>query len=110
MMKAGLIEEMMSDAIDSAIGGEDEEEETEEEVQKVLDEIALATASALPSAQVRAVRVRTWDLAPGQGNRGPAVPAGRLGRRKQTGMQRWLERRGQGTCSGVCKPSQSGPP
>lgn len=51
MMKAGLIEEMMSDAIDSAIGGEDEEEETEEEVQKVLDEIALATASALPSAQ-----------------------------------------------------------
>jgi hypothetical protein len=35
MMKAGLIEEMMSEAIDSAVGGEDEEEETEEEIQKV---------------------------------------------------------------------------
>lgn len=53
MMKAGLIEEMISDAIDSAVGGENEEEETEEEVQKVLDEIALDMTANLPAAQVR---------------------------------------------------------
>ncbi len=69
MMKAGLIEEMMSDAIDSAIGGEDEEEETEEEVQKVLDEIALATASALPSAQVRVVWYAYGAWLPGRTTR-----------------------------------------
>ena len=35
MAKAGLIEEMMNDAIDSAIDTEDIEEETDAEVEKV---------------------------------------------------------------------------
>lgn len=53
MMKAGLIDEMMSEAIDDAIGAEDEEEETEAEVQRVLNEIAGETLASLPAAQVR---------------------------------------------------------
>mmetsp|Transcript_23 Transcript_23/g.43 ORF Transcript_23/g.43 Transcript_23/m.43 type:complete len:214 (-) Transcript_23:765-1406(-) len=51
MMKAGIIEEMMSDTLDSALDTEDMEEETEEQVNKVLAEIAGETAAALPSAQ-----------------------------------------------------------
>jgi charged multivesicular body protein 3 len=35
MMKAGLIDEMMNDAIDSALDGEDIEEETEEQLNQV---------------------------------------------------------------------------
>jgi hypothetical protein len=35
MAKAGLIEEMMNDAIDSALDNESIEEETEEEIEKV---------------------------------------------------------------------------
>jgi hypothetical protein len=35
MAKAGLIEEMMNDAIDSTLGNESIEEETEEEIEKV---------------------------------------------------------------------------
>ncbi len=35
MMKAGVIDEMMSDAIDSAVDGEDVEEETDAEVDRV---------------------------------------------------------------------------
>lgn len=35
MMKAGVIDEMMSDAIDDAVDGEDVEDETDAEVDKV---------------------------------------------------------------------------
>ena len=35
MMKAGIIDEMMSDAIDGAVDSEDMEAETEEEVDRV---------------------------------------------------------------------------
>jgi charged multivesicular body protein 3 len=35
MAKAGLIEEMMNDAIDSALDNESIEEETDEEIEKV---------------------------------------------------------------------------
>ncbi len=35
MMKAGVIDEMMSDAIDDAVDGDDVEDETDAEVDKV---------------------------------------------------------------------------
>ncbi|XP_012456871.1 vacuolar protein sorting-associated protein 24 homolog 1 isoform X2 [Gossypium raimondii] len=57
MIKAGVIEEMVNDALDSALDSEDIEVETEEEVDKVLSEIAGETAAELPEA-VRKERVR----------------------------------------------------
>lgn len=55
MAKAGLIEEMMNDALDSALDGENIEEETEEEIEKVLLEVAGETLAALPAAKARPV-------------------------------------------------------
>uniref|UniRef100_J3LJ43 Uncharacterized protein n=1 Tax=Oryza brachyantha TaxID=4533 RepID=J3LJ43_ORYBR len=48
MTKAGVMEEMVNDAVDSALDNEDIEEEIEEEVDKVLSAIAGETASELP--------------------------------------------------------------
>lgn len=53
MQRAGLIDEMMSDAMDSAMGMEDEEEETDAEVQRVLDEVAGEALAAMPRARAR---------------------------------------------------------
>lgn len=53
MAKAGLIEEMMNDAIDSTLDNESIEEETEEEIEKVLLEVAGETLAALPAAKAR---------------------------------------------------------
>uniref|UniRef100_A0A7S0RQB4 Charged multivesicular body protein 3 n=1 Tax=Chlamydomonas leiostraca TaxID=1034604 RepID=A0A7S0RQB4_9CHLO len=50
MMRAGLIDEMMSDTLDSAMDTEDMEEETEEEISKVLDSIIGDTVKAMPAA------------------------------------------------------------
>lgn len=50
MIKAGVIEEMVTDSLDSVLDSEDIEEETEEEVEKVLTEIAGETAAQLPEA------------------------------------------------------------
>ncbi|KAK6138114.1 hypothetical protein DH2020_028154 [Rehmannia glutinosa] len=50
MTKAGVIEEMMNDAVDNALDSEDIEEETEEEIEKVLTAIAGETAAQLPEA------------------------------------------------------------
>nr|GLL43133.1 vacuolar protein sorting-associated protein 24 homolog 1-like isoform X2 [Ipomoea trifida] len=50
MTKAGVIEEMMNDAVDNALDSEDIEEETEEEIDKVLTAIAGETAAELPEA------------------------------------------------------------
>lgn len=50
MARAGLIDEVMNDAIDSALGDEDLEEETDAEVQKVLQEVAGDVIAALPAA------------------------------------------------------------
>jgi hypothetical protein len=50
MMKAGLIDEMMNEAIDGALDTEDMEEETEEQIEQVLAEIAGDMMAALPSA------------------------------------------------------------
>jgi charged multivesicular body protein 3 len=44
------MEEMMTDAVDSALDSEDMEDEIEEEVDKVLASIAGETASQLPDA------------------------------------------------------------
>ncbi|XP_057951080.1 vacuolar protein sorting-associated protein 24 homolog 1-like [Malania oleifera] len=54
-LKAGVIEEIVSDAI--ALDAEDIEEEIEEEVDKVLTAIAGETAAELPEA-VRRERVK----------------------------------------------------
>lgn len=72
MAKAGLIEEMMNDALDSALDTEDMEEETEGEIEKVLMEVAGETLAALPAAKARPVSVeqgvqsqpfaRAWQL------------------------------------------------
>ena len=53
MAKAGLIDEMMDDAVGSAVDGEDIEEEMEDQINQVLDEIAGDTLAALPQAKVR---------------------------------------------------------
>jgi len=55
MQKAGLIEEMTSEALDSAMGGEDLEEETDEAVDAVLREVAGEVLAALPAAKARPV-------------------------------------------------------
>ncbi|XP_038979604.1 vacuolar protein sorting-associated protein 24 homolog 1-like [Phoenix dactylifera] len=57
MTKAGVIEEMVNDSVDSALDSEDIVEETEEEVDKVLAAIAGETASQLPDA-VRRERIK----------------------------------------------------
>ncbi|OWM70230.1 vacuolar protein sorting-associated protein 24 homolog 1-like [Punica granatum] len=57
MTKAGVIEEFVNDAVDTALDSEDIEEETEEEVDKVLTEIAGETAAQLPEA-VRNEKIR----------------------------------------------------
>lgn len=53
MAKAGLIDEMMNDALDSALDNEDIEEETDAEVEKVLLEVAGETMAQLPAAKAR---------------------------------------------------------
>ena len=57
MMKAGLIEEMMNDALDGVLDTEDMEEESEAQVEQVLAELALDTRAALPQAKVGGVCV-----------------------------------------------------
>ncbi|PSC71154.1 vacuolar sorting-associated 24-like protein 1-like [Micractinium conductrix] len=59
MMKAGIIDEMMTDAMESAFGDDELEEETEEEVDKILLEVAgetLSQMAAAPRQQKQAVR------------------------------------------------------
>ncbi|XP_031286826.1 vacuolar protein sorting-associated protein 24 homolog 1 isoform X2 [Pistacia vera] len=50
MTKAGVIEEFVNDAVDSALDFDDIEEEIEEEVDQVLTAIAGETAAQLPEA------------------------------------------------------------
>ncbi|KAI4372689.1 hypothetical protein MLD38_010889 [Melastoma candidum] len=57
MTKAGVIEEFVNDAVDTALDSEDMEEEIEEEVDKVLTAIAGETAAELPEA-VRKEKVK----------------------------------------------------
>ncbi len=62
MMKAGLIEEMVGEALDSALDTEDQEEETEEQIDQILAEIAGETRAALPSAKVGCVGWKTFRV------------------------------------------------
>lgn len=78
MMKAGLIDEMMNDALDSALDTEDMEEETEEQIEQVLAEIAGETAAALPNAKVRTHLQRGPHLYGGRRVRGQVIRAADL--------------------------------
>ncbi|KAK1571050.1 hypothetical protein Q3G72_011173 [Acer saccharum] len=57
MTKAGVIEEMVNDSLDTALDSDDIEEEIEEEVDRVLTELAGEAAAQLPEA-VRKERAR----------------------------------------------------
>ncbi|KAI3438053.1 hypothetical protein D9Q98_000496 [Chlorella vulgaris] len=50
MAKAGIIEEMMSDAMEGVMDGEDMEEETDEQIDKILLEVAGETLSQMAAA------------------------------------------------------------
>ena len=54
MMKAGLLEEMVDDAM-GALDGDDDEEAADEEVQKVFEEFALDATKDMKSAGTKAV-------------------------------------------------------
>lgn len=56
MMKAGVITEMVDDALSSALDSEDLESETELQVDQVLAELAVETAVAMPAAGSKARR------------------------------------------------------
>ena len=52
MFKAGVIDDMVSDAMDSSL--EDVEEETEEEVQRLLVELAVDSVKSMPAPVAKA--------------------------------------------------------
>jgi len=62
MEKAGLIDEMVGDAIDSTMDNEDMEEEMEEQINQVLDEIAGDTLASMPNARVSSSRLEIWPF------------------------------------------------
>ncbi|XP_055327984.1 charged multivesicular body protein 2a-like [Paramacrobiotus metropolitanus] len=65
-------EEMMNDAMDDAIGADDDEEETDQIVNKVLDELGLQIAD-----QVGGLPIAQGSVAPGAAKKLPsAQPAG----------------------------------
>jgi charged multivesicular body protein 3 len=53
MARAGLIDEVVHDALDSALGGEEVEEEADAEVERVLEEVAAGAVAAAPAAPRR---------------------------------------------------------
>eukprot|EP00882_Tetradesmus_deserticola_P016923 GHRQ01018103.1.p1 GENE.GHRQ01018103.1~~GHRQ01018103.1.p1 ORF type:complete len:159 (+),score=84.93 GHRQ01018103.1:253-729(+) len=57
MARAGLIEEMMNDSLDSALDNDSIEDEADEEIEKVLLEVAGETMAALPAAKARPAAV-----------------------------------------------------
>ena len=56
MTKAGLIEEMTSEALDGALGADELEEEADAAVEAVLAEVAGNVIASLPAAKARPVR------------------------------------------------------
>ncbi|KAJ8513754.1 hypothetical protein OPV22_004188 [Ensete ventricosum] len=68
MTKAGVMEEMVNDAVDTALDSEDIEEEIEEEVDKVLAAIAGETVSQLPDA-VRKEKIKQPSVSTAVGER-----------------------------------------
>ncbi|RRT50188.1 hypothetical protein B296_00051903, partial [Ensete ventricosum] len=65
---AGVMEEMVNDAVDTALDSEDIEEEIEEEVDKVLAAIAGETVSQLPDA-VRKEKIKQPSVSTAVGER-----------------------------------------
>ncbi|MCO5601218.1 hypothetical protein L7F22_055337 [Adiantum nelumboides] len=59
MTKAGVMEEFVSESLDSALDTDDIEDEIEEEVDKVLSEVAGETASQLPAARKEKIQATT---------------------------------------------------
>ena len=75
MAKAGMIDEMVGDAIDSAVAEEGEDEAAEAEVDKVLTEIAGAdleslAAAAAPRAKQKVVAAQEESAAEGEEGEG----------------------------------------
>jgi charged multivesicular body protein 3 len=59
----GIIDEMMNEAVDSAMSNDDLEEETDEEVKKVLDEILIGKVGQLPTiAREEPTPVKQGDI------------------------------------------------
>ncbi|KAM6584391.1 hypothetical protein CsatB_011393 [Cannabis sativa] len=75
MTKAGVIEEFVNDALDTALDSEDIEEETEEEVDKVLSELAGETAAQLPEAN-RKERIQLPAQTASASKQGEAIAEG----------------------------------
>ncbi|KAH7862558.1 hypothetical protein Vadar_006418 [Vaccinium darrowii] len=75
MIKAGLIEETVNDALDSALDTEDIEEETEAEVDKVLTALAGETAAELPEA-VRKQKLKQATTVEGAAREDEAIAEG----------------------------------
>jgi len=75
MIKAGLIEETVNDALDSALDTEDIEEETEAEVDKVLTALAGETAAELPEA-VRKQKLKQPTTVEGAAREDEAIAEG----------------------------------
>jgi charged multivesicular body protein 3 len=66
MARAGLIDETVNDALDSALGGEEVEEEADAEVERVLQEVAAGAVAAAPAAPRRAPPAAKAAAAPTQ--------------------------------------------
>ncbi|KAK9799789.1 hypothetical protein WJX73_008465 [Symbiochloris irregularis] len=66
MMKAGVIDEMMEDTLDSALDTEDMEEQTEAEVDKVLAELAVEDMSSMAKAGTANKRIQQQQAAQAQ--------------------------------------------
>jgi len=54
MARAGLVDEVIGEALDDALGGPEEEEEADAEVERVLEEVARGAVAAAPAAPRRA--------------------------------------------------------
>ncbi|MCO5585622.1 hypothetical protein L7F22_039557 [Adiantum nelumboides] len=61
MTKAGVMEEFVSESLDSALDTDDIEDEIEEEVDKVLSEVAGETAAQLPAARKEKIQATTSE-------------------------------------------------
>mmetsp|Transcript_4305 Transcript_4305/g.13937 ORF Transcript_4305/g.13937 Transcript_4305/m.13937 type:complete len:230 (-) Transcript_4305:562-1251(-) len=71
-----MTEEMMSDAVDDVMEGDEDEEEEEAIVNQVLDEIGISTTDTLPSAPGQATATTAGVAAGEQKQAAVAAPAG----------------------------------
>jgi charged multivesicular body protein 2A len=71
MTANNIKQEMMSDAMDAAFEGDEDEEATDELVDQVLNELNITMANQIPSAQNAALTGRVAN--PGQGQQAQAI-------------------------------------